>query len=307
MGPYGQRIALADGARPSTSVASNHESRAGSARDRTGRRERNGEMGARVNGEKRKQHAARRIPLPNRKHRKHNHCGRSSSSNGSCSRSDAASVTTVPVFIAIDGGHWVRNCLRGRPMEIEAFERNVLSGFRACSNISKSEVAALIDFATKSVKKLVVEPLPIVDLGLCSAAIYDVSYDSLSLSLSLHCVGVQACERVRLQSDVSWFARAACSYQYVIELVTAILLDLYWYEVYQEDSRDKSRVKVGARIFAARDTMSTIVMLAMKAEESACDVNDYSTISHFLTYSCDELRRAVLSFFLSANWLPDAS
>ena len=66
-------------------------------------------------------------------------------------------------------------------------------------------------------------------------------------------------------------------------------------------------MKVGARIFAARDTMSTIVMFAMKAEESACDVTDYSTISHFLTYSCDELRRAVLSFLLSANWLPDAS
>ena len=177
----GQRTALADGARPSTSVASSHESRAGSARDRTGRRERQGEMGARVNGEKRKQHAARRIPLPNRKHRKHNNCGRSSSSNGSCSRSDAASVTTVPVFVAIDGGHQVRNCLRGRPMEIEAFERNVLSGFRARSNISKSEVAALIDFATKSVKKLVVEPLAMV-----SAQLQFMMYRT-TLSLSSLC------------------------------------------------------------------------------------------------------------------------
>ena len=38
MGPYGQRTAPADGVRPSKSVASSHESRAGNARDRTGRR-----------------------------------------------------------------------------------------------------------------------------------------------------------------------------------------------------------------------------------------------------------------------------
>ena len=53
MGPYGQWPTPADGARPSESVASRHESRAGSARDRKGRRGRNGEQD---NGEKRKQH-----------------------------------------------------------------------------------------------------------------------------------------------------------------------------------------------------------------------------------------------------------
>ena len=41
-----------DGARPSKSVASSHKSRAGSARDRTDRRRRKGETGARDNGEK---------------------------------------------------------------------------------------------------------------------------------------------------------------------------------------------------------------------------------------------------------------
>ena len=36
----------------------------------------------------------------------------------------------------------------------------------------------MIDLETKSVKKLVVELLAMVDLGLCSAAICDVSYGS---------------------------------------------------------------------------------------------------------------------------------
>ena len=65
VGPYGQRPTLTDGARPSKSVASSHESHAGSARDRTDRRGRKGEMGARDNGEKRKQHLARCLPLSN--------------------------------------------------------------------------------------------------------------------------------------------------------------------------------------------------------------------------------------------------
>ena len=68
----------ADGARPSTSVASSHEGSAGSPRDRTGRRGER-EIGARDNGEKRKQHTV------------HNH--NRSSSNCSSDRSNAPSVT----------------------------------------------------------------------------------------------------------------------------------------------------------------------------------------------------------------------
>ena len=87
VGPYGQRPTLADGARPSKSVASSHKGSARSARDRTGRRGRKGEMGARDNGEKRKQHTARCLPLP--KQRKRNsHCNRC---NNSCSSNDRGS------------------------------------------------------------------------------------------------------------------------------------------------------------------------------------------------------------------------
>ena len=47
------------------------------------------------------------------------------------------------------------------------------------SSITKSEASVLIDLTTKSVKKLVVEPPATVELGLCSAAIHVVPYDSL--------------------------------------------------------------------------------------------------------------------------------
>ena len=71
-----------------------------------GRRERKGEMGTRDNGEKRKQHTARCLPLP--KQRKRNsHCNkcnnnssssndRSSSGSGSSKRRNASAVARRP-------------------------------------------------------------------------------------------------------------------------------------------------------------------------------------------------------------------
>ena len=49
---------------------------------------------------------------------------------------------------------------------LEFCERKVLSGLRVHSGIPKSEASALIDFATKCAKKLMVEPSATVGLGL---------------------------------------------------------------------------------------------------------------------------------------------
>ena len=96
--PCGQRTTHADGARPSTSLASSQKSSRTGSRQCRGRRDpelcrrgRGGdrgkkEMGARNDGEKRKQHNTRRLPL-----RKRNNPHSSSSSN----RSDAFAVTRV--------------------------------------------------------------------------------------------------------------------------------------------------------------------------------------------------------------------
>ena len=65
------------------------------------------------------------------------------------------------------------------------------------SSIPKSEASVPIDLTTKSVKKLVVEPPSEVGLGLCSAAIHDVSYDSLFTALELSALKLwvgQACQ-----------------------------------------------------------------------------------------------------------------
>ena len=90
VGPYGQRPTLADGARPSKSVACSHEGSARSARDRTGRRGRKGEMGARdngENGEKRKQHTARCLSFSDHS----NNSNDTSNSNNSSSSNDRSS------------------------------------------------------------------------------------------------------------------------------------------------------------------------------------------------------------------------
>ena len=78
--PMDNGPALADGARPSKSVESSHESRAGNARDR---------MGVSYNGEKRKQHIARRLSL-----RKRNNSSRDSSSSRR-NRSNAGTPVTA--------------------------------------------------------------------------------------------------------------------------------------------------------------------------------------------------------------------
>ena len=85
VGPYNQRLTLTDGARPSKSVTSSHESCAGSARVRTDRKGRKGEIGTRDNGEKRKQHLTRCLPLSNHnsKYNTHSSSGSSKRRNGS--------------------------------------------------------------------------------------------------------------------------------------------------------------------------------------------------------------------------------
>ena len=56
-------------------------------------------------------------------------------------------------------------------------------GLRGHSNSAKSEVSVVVDFKTKSVKKLVVQLLARVDLGLCPVGNFDVLYDFLFTAL----------------------------------------------------------------------------------------------------------------------------
>ena len=68
---------------------------------------------------------------------------------------------------------------------VKVCERNVLSGLGAHSGISKSEASALIDLATRSAKMLMFESFTTVGLGFNSAAIHDVSYETLFVASEL--------------------------------------------------------------------------------------------------------------------------
>ena len=57
----------------------------------------------------------------------------------------------------------------------------------------------------------------------------------------------------------------------------------------------------------AKDTMPEMVKLAREIEGMTSDVIGYGMVSHLMTYSRDELRRAMLCFPLSAEWLLDSS
>ena len=77
--------------------------------------------------------------------------------------------------------------LCAHPLEIEACERNVLSGPECTqhSSIPKSEAPVLVDLMTKLALKLLDELPATVGLGLCSLVFHCVSYDSLFTSLEL--------------------------------------------------------------------------------------------------------------------------
>jgi hypothetical protein len=227
----------------------------------------------------------------------------------------------------IDGKESQTECaivLRGHPVEIEICERNVLSGFRVHSSIPKSEASVLIDLTIKSAKKLVVEPPATVGLGLCSAAIHDVSYDSLFTALELsalkpwlirptkesdctvtdcgsHVKRVLTRSDGKVEKDIVTINEENGEVSFVeeghdVERVTVILKNPYRYEIYQRNISDKMRVAFGVRSVVAKDTMSAMVKLAREIEKSASDVVGYGMVSHPMTSSRDKLWRAMLSF-----------
>ena len=82
MGPYGQRPTPAECEQPSKGVASSHKTRAGSARDGKGRREKKRGMGETGGRKKRKQHVAHCGALANTSN---NHCNKCNHSSSNCS------------------------------------------------------------------------------------------------------------------------------------------------------------------------------------------------------------------------------
>ena len=166
---------------------------------------------------------------------------------------------------AVKGGQTqCATVLRGHPLEVEVCERKVLSGFRA---------PALIDCATRSVKKLVVEPLATVDLGLCSAAVHDVSYDSLFTPLWVlkpwlvrparesDCKVTKCGSHVKRvvtwgdgaeEKDFMTHSEEKSEVIFVaegrdVERVTAILKNPHRCKIYQRDARDKLRAEIDVR------------------------------------------------------------
>merc|ERR1712012_1109683 len=175
----------------------------------------------------------------------------------------------------------------------------------------------------KSAKKLMVEPPATVGLGLCSAAIHDVSYDSLFTAMELsalkpwlvrptkesdctvtdcgsHVKRVLTRSDGKVETDIVTINEEKGEVSFVeeghdVERVTAILKNPYRYEIYQRNIRDKMRVAFGVRSVVAKDTMSRMVKLAREIDESASDVVGYGMVSHPMTCSRDQVWRAMLS------------
>jgi hypothetical protein len=214
--------------------------------------------------------------------------------------------------------------LRGHPLQIELCERNVSSGFRVHSTIPKSEATTLIDLMVVAARKVMVQPPATVGLGLCSAPISGVSYDSLFVALELttlkpwlirdvdqsnfkftDCVShvervVQrpGCKEEKDKVTVNE-EKGEVSYQAVgadVERVAAILKNPSRFEVYQRTVRDKMRVEWALPYDVAQNTMSKMAKLAREIDESASDVVGYGMVSHTMTSSRDRVWRAMLSF-----------
>jgi len=214
--------------------------------------------------------------------------------------------------------------LRGHPLQIGLCERNVSSGFRVHSTIPKSEATALIDLIVVAARKFMVQPPSTVGLGLCSAPIQDVSYDSLFVALELttlkpwlirdvdqsnlkitdcgshveRVVQRSGCkeERDRVTVNEEKGEVSYCEEGAGVERVAAILKNPFRYEVYQRNVRDKMRVEWALPCDVAQNTMSRMVGLAREIEESPSDVVGYGMVSQPMTSSRDQVWRAMLSF-----------
>ena len=99
-------------------------------------------------------------------------------------------------------------------------ERNVCSGFRVHSTISKTEATALVDLFVAA-RQSVDQPSMAVGLGHCLAPIHDVSYDSPFVALELTTLKPQ----LTRDADQSIFKITDCASQGV-RVVSVFWLDL---------------------------------------------------------------------------------
>ena len=292
--PSRERTTHADGTRPSTNVASSHQSR---ARDARHRREPVGVWGEQKERKaKQCKQIALSAPLATSNHSNSNNLNRRRSS--SSNRTDASAVTSVR-----------KQSARWTP---SAFMHLQVGGVGS-------------EFA----EKVMVEPPVTVDLGINSHVAPDVLCDSLCIALELGAVkpwlfgpvkdsGCKVLypgsrvQRVRTRSDRKVEEDSVTLIEvkgeiqpvvegHDVERVTATLKNPHRYGIHRRNIRDKLRVKVGVRIIAARDTMSAMAKLTDEIEESTSDVFVYGLVSHSVMCSHDELLRARLSFFLSAS------
>merc|ERR1711992_435317 len=163
--------------------------------------------------------------------------------------------------------------LRDHPLEIEVRERNIRSGFRVHSEMTKKIAKILMDGLVKSAKLTLQSSPTTVGLGIRSAPIHGASFDSLltALELTIRQSWLVMDESVEINEEDGEITYSMGEVQRVAVIHKSPLR----LEMYQRNRQDKVRIEWDLPYQVAKETMSKLVSMAKEIEEQHSDTVGY--------------------------------
>lgn len=219
--------------------------------------------------------------------------------------------------------------LRDHPLEIEMCERNIHSGFRVHSEMTKKAAKILMDAFVDSAKLSMKTPPTTVGLGVSSAPIHRASFDALFTAIETTIrqpwlvIGVD--EASFKGEDCEGFYKRTMKINSTGEVVTEhVVVDeedgeityskggelervvvihknplrLEWY---QRNAHDKVRKEWELPYTVAKEAMSKYVSMAKEIEERQSDTVDYGMHTSPVEYPHDAVWKAMVFWIRNPN------
>merc|ERR1712176_1748409 len=212
--------------------------------------------------------------------------------------------------------------LRDHPLEIEMCERNIHSGFRVHSEMTKKAAKILMDNFVDSAKLSMKTPPTKVGLGVSSAPIHRASFDALLTAIETTIrqpwLVMNVDEASFKGEDCEGFYKRTMKFNSTGEVVTEhVVVDeedgeiIYSkgeelervavihknplrLELYQRNTHDKVRKEWELPYAVAKEAMSKFVSMAKEIEERQSDTVDYGMHTSPIEYPHDAVWKAML-------------
>jgi len=211
--------------------------------------------------------------------------------------------------------------LRDHPLEIEVCERNIHSGFRVHSEMTKKTANVLMDGLLDSAKLASKSAPATVGLGVRSAPIHCASFDALITAIEITVrqpwLVVDVDEASFKGEDCEGFYKRTMKINPTSEIVTehveideengeiiyskgetqrvvVIHKNPLRLEMYQRNKHDKVRCEWNLPYNVAKDSMSKFVKMAKEIEEQHSDTVGYGVHTSPIEYPHDDVWKAMI-------------